>query len=95
MSSSEHLFVNWANQIFSFAKCSSKSKRSSDGGSSSLSDGGNTAAYNAGIGVSNVGGISVRCWWTTSKSLNILIDSGTKLVSNLKSSGEKSFVKSF
>jgi len=61
MSSSTHLFVSYASLIFSFAKCSSRSKRSKAGGSSSQREGGNTAAYKAGIGVSKVGGIKVRC----------------------------------
>ena len=94
MSSSEHLLVSWASQIFSFAKCSSRSNRSRGGGSNSLREGGKIAACNAGIGVSKVGGINVRCWWTTSKSLNIFTVSGTLVVSNLNNSGENNFVKS-
>lgn len=94
MSSSTHLFVNWASQV-SFAKCSSRSNKSNAGGSNSFNDGGNTAAYKAGIGVSKVGGIKVKCWCTTSSSLKSFTESGTKFVSNLKSSGVKSLVKSF
>lgn len=44
------------------------------------------------MGVSNVGGIKVKCWWTTSRSLYNLTASGTKFVSNLKRSAEKNVV---
>ena len=45
--------------------------------------GGKTAAYNAGIGVSNYGGISVRGSCLTPKVVYNLIESGIKSVSNL------------
>ena len=79
---------------FSFANCSSKSYKSRDGGSSSFNEGGNTAACNAGIGVSNVGGIRVKCSCLTSTSLYKLTVSGTKFVSNLNKPWLNSFVKS-
>ena len=78
-----HLLVNWANLILSDANYSSKSNKSKLGGARSLRVGGNTAAYNAGIGVSNWGGIRVMGSCLIAKVVKRLRASGTKLVSNL------------
>jgi len=68
---------------FSDANCSSRSNRSSEGGGSSLSVGGNTAACRAGIGVSNCGGIRVRGSCLIFSCVNNFRASGIKSVSNL------------
>ena len=70
---------------FSEANCSSRSKRSRLGGGSSLRVGGNTAAWSAGIGVSNWGGMRVMgsclipSYWKSCR------ESGIRSVSNLYS----------
>lgn len=53
------LLVSWANRSLSEANCSSKSKRSRLGGCGSRRQGGKTAGWSAGMGVSNCGGMSV------------------------------------
>jgi len=89
------LFVSYAILIFSFANYSSKSYRSKLGGGSSFNVGGNTAAYSAGIGVSNCGGIKVSGSCLTPTVLYNSNVSGIKSVSNLYSFSLKRVVKSF
>lgn len=68
---------------FSDANYSSKSYKSRLGGGRSLRVGGNTAAYNAGIGVSNYGGINVIGSCLTPNWVYNFKASGIRSVSNL------------
>jgi len=90
-----HLFVIWAILIFSLANWASRSKSSRLGGGSSFRDGGKTAAYKAGIGVSNCGGINVSGSCLTLSVLYNSRVSGIKSVSNLYNFSLNKVVKSF
>jgi len=68
---------------FSEANCSSRSKRSREGGGKSLIQGRKTAACSCGIGVSNCGGMRVRGSCLIPSVVYRLIDSGTRSVSNV------------
>ena len=81
--------------IFSLANYSSKSYKSRLGGGSSFKVGGNTAAYKAGIGVSNYGGIKVNGSCLTPRVLYSSRVSGIKSVSNLYNFSLNRVVKSF
>jgi hypothetical protein len=81
--------------IFSDANCSSRSYKSRLGGGNSFNVGGKTAAYSAGIGVSNWGGMRVRGSCFTPTYLYNSNVSGIKSVSNLNNFSLKSVVKSF
>ena len=90
-----HLLVSCASLIFSLANCSSRSYKSRDGGGRSFIVGGNTAAWSAGIGVSNCGGIRVNGSCLTPIVLYSSRVSGIKSVSNLYNFSLKRVVKSF
>jgi len=77
------------------ANYSSKSNKSRLGGGNSLRVGGKTAACNAGIGVSNYGGINVNGSCFTPSVLYSSKLSGIKSVSNLKRLSLNKVVKSF
>ena len=78
-----HLLVTWANLIFSFANCSSKSYNSKLGTWKSLIIGSKTANCKGGNGVSNWGGIIDKISCLTFNLSYNSIASWTKLLSIL------------
>lgn len=77
------MLVTWANLTFSEENCSSISNNSKFGAGNYYNDGGKSAAFNNGIGVSSEGLIKVTCSCFNFNSSMRAEDYGTKFMSNL------------